>query len=134
MDYNDFINKEVINKNNEVGIVLSFSKDYVYIKYQSEEKTYNPLLAFRSHYLSFTNKDYQTLIEQYIEENESNDNDIKKMKVQYLNRKKKINETYEMLKKKNKILISLFGRDFIYPPKRDFENKYKNIIDEVKYY
>lgn len=35
---------------------------------------------------------------------------------------------------KNRMLLALFGKDFIYPPMNEFEMKYKHLIDRSTKY
>lgn len=134
MNYNDFINKQVINKNNEIGIVLSFDEINIVIKYPSEEKTYSPDVAFKTKFLIFKEDKLKNLIDQELHkkdvETQEKQNQIADFEKKYLIRKKKINETYDKLVQKNRTLLSLFGNDFIYPPLVEFEKKYKYYIDK----
>lgn len=134
MDYANFINKEVINKNNEVGIVLMFDDEHIVIKYPSETKTYNPDVAFKTGYITFKNKELKQAISQDVAQ--KNEIAIRKEKDnQSLLLKKKIaRKTYSMLLRKAKYLQILFGSDFVYPPLEEFENKYKYLIEEKKKY
>lgn len=56
MNYNDFLNKQIINKNNETGVVLSFDKEHIVIKYSADVKMYSSDIAFRTGFLTFKNK------------------------------------------------------------------------------
>ncbi len=133
MNYNLFLNKQIINKNNETGIVLSFDKDHIVIKYPLNTKTYNSDVSFRTGFLSFKNKDLKQLIDQSLFnqniEAKKKEQEIIEVNKKYFARRKKVNETYKRLCKKNKMLLALFGRDFIYPPLKEFEKKYKYLID-----
>lgn len=138
MNYNDFLNKQIINKNNETGVVLSFDKEHIVIKYSADVKMYSSDIAFRTGFLTFKNKNLKKLIEQDLlekdiaakkKEEEQAENHRK-----YLARRKKVNETYKRMCAKNRMLLALFGRDFIYPPLKEFEKKYKHLIDKSSKY
>ena len=43
--------KKVVNKNNEVGVVLSFDNDHIIVKYPNDEKTYKPDIALKQVFL-----------------------------------------------------------------------------------
>ena len=53
MNKEQFLNKEIINKNNERGLVVSFDDKHIVIKYENEERTYCPDIAFKNKFLSF---------------------------------------------------------------------------------
>ena len=138
MNYSDFLNQQVINKNNETGIVLSFDKEHVVIKYQSSEKVYNSDIAFKSGFLTFTDERLNNLVTQDLvnkeEISQRQEEEIAKNHQSYLLRRKKVNETYLRLCQKNRMLLSLFGTDFIYPPLKEFEKKYKLLINKRHHY
>ena len=48
MNKEQFLNKEIINKNNERGLVVSFDDEHIVIKYENEERTYCPDVAFKN--------------------------------------------------------------------------------------
>ena len=132
LNYNDFIGHKIINKNGELGEVVSFNIDHLVIAYQTGKKTYNPEVAVRNGFLSFVDED---LKHQYDEELVNKDI-VKKQKEEIarkidadrpikIQRVNKINDQYE---RKIRVLQSLFGKDFIYPPYVKFLRKYKDLI------
>ena len=132
MNYKDFLNAKVVNKNNEEGVVLAFDKEHVVVKYSNDEKTYNPDVAFKTGFLFFENKQLQQLISDDLSIKEEiakqAEEAQKESERKDLARRKKVNEEYKKLSIKNNILLSLFGADFEYPPFKDFEKKYKHLI------
>ena len=133
MDYTLFINKEIINKNNIKGIVISFDKEHIVIRYESDEKTYNPDIAFKSKFLSFVDDSLNTLIEENLfnKEQEQIQKEVtaKDNRRKAVNRTKKVREMYTKLERKNRMMMSLFGRDFLYPPYIEFKKKYIGLIN-----
>lgn len=136
MDKQHFMNKEIINKNNEKGIVVSFDDTYIVIKYQNEEKTYNPNIAFKNGFLSFIDKDLNNLLMEDVKNEE--DKKIKEEELAVNNRKKtvarikKLREVYWDLSFKNRRLKKLFGSDFVYPPLVEFIKKHKKYFVDIK--
>ena len=133
MNKEQFLNKEIVNKNNEKGVVIFFDDEHIVVKYQNEEKTYNPTVAFKNKYLSFLDNSLNLLIDKNLLNKEES-------KLQYeqtaknnhkiaINRYKKINEHYKKISSKNRVMQALFGSDFKYPPFYAFVKKYKNYIN-----
>ena len=132
MNKEQFLNKEIINKNNERGLVVSFDNERIVIKYENKEITYCPDVAFKNEFLSFLDSSLNLLINEDLSikeelklqhEKEAEDNHKT-----VINRSKKINKLYKKISAKNATLQSLFGRDFKYPPFIEFEKKYKRYI------
>ena len=125
MNKEQFLNKEIINKNNEKGLVVFFDDDHIIIKYQTEEKTYFPEVAFKNKFLSFLDSALNILIEEDLNQKEEQrlqrEKEVADNHRKVVNRSKKINELYKKISAKNNALQSLFGRDFQYPPFIEFE-------------
>ena len=132
MNKEQFLNKEVINKNNERGLVISFDDEYIVIKYENKEITYCPDIAFKNKFLSFLDCSLNLLIDEDLSikeelklRREKEEEDNRRI---FINRLKKVNELYKKISAKNAVLQSLFGRDFKYPPLIKFEKKYRCYI------
>ena len=132
MNKEQFLNKEIINKNNEKGLVVFFDDDHIIIKYQTEEKTYFPEVAFKNKFLSFLDSALNILIGEDLNQKEEQrlqrEKEVADNHRKVVNRSKKINELYKKISAKNNALQSLFGRDFQYPPFIEFEKKYRCYI------
>lgn len=124
---NELINKEVINKNNEKGVVISIDEKHTVVNFDGVEKTFNTLLAFKIGFLKFVNAEDNKIITSKIEEIDQNIRKIKEAKEKQeretLLRNKKAYETLASLTNKHKILMQLFGNDFVYPPLEEFKKK-----------
>ena len=144
--YTEFLNKEVINTNNERGEVIAFDKDYIVVKYSDSTKTYNSELPFKNKFLSFLDNRLNKLIEEDLENKEikqkEKDDEIKKSHQKVIIRRQKINELNQKIELKYRQLKKLFGPDFIYPPYVAFKEAYKKQIsvfnkrseyDSIKY-
>ena len=133
MNYNDFLNKQVANKNKQVGVVLSFDNEHIIVKYPNDEKTYHPDIAFKTGFLTFKNKSLKRIIDQDLLDKDiatkKKEEELAENCRKYLIRRNKVNETYKRMYIKNRMLLALFGKDFIYPPMKEFEKKYKHLID-----
>ena len=133
MNKEQFLNKEIINKNNEKGVVIFFDDEHIVVKYQNEEKTYNPTVAFKNKFLSFLDKSLNLLIDKELfnkEESKVQQEQVAQNNHKIaINRYKKINEHYKKIARKYSIMQSLFGSDFRYPPFFEFLKKYKYYID-----
>ena len=131
--YQKLINQKVINLNNEEGIVISIDDNYVEIQYKDEKKTYKCDIAFKR-FLKFIDSSLNELIKNDICAKE----EITKQKEQQLagiekfhkDRTKMVNKCYVELLQKVKYLKQLFGSDFVYPPLKEFEKKYKYFINK----
>ena len=132
MNKEQFINKEIVNANNEVGIVTSFDDTFVTVKYQKEQKSYRIDLAFKNKFLSFKDNSLNILIENEIktkdEIKDKQEKQIEENRVNHAAKFKKVNEIYDELDRKNDVLKALFGSDFLYPPYVEFVNKNRNLI------
>lgn len=132
MNKEQFLNKEIINKNNERGLVVSFDDEHIVIKYENEEITYCPDVAFKNKYLSFLDCSLNLLINEDLSFKEElkfqHEKEAENNRRIVINRSKKINDLYKKISAKNTTLQSLFGRDFQYPPLIEFEKKYRCYI------
>ena len=132
MNKEQFLNKEIINKNNEKGLVVFFDDEHIVIKYETEEKTYFPEVAFKTKFLSFLDTTLNFLIEEDLkvkeEDRAQREKQVAENHRKSVVRTKKINELYKKISAKNSALQSLFGRDFQYPPFIEFEKKYRCYI------
>ena len=132
MNYNQLINKEVINKNNQKGVVVSCDSQYIVVKYQNEEKTYNPDIAFKSKFITFTDDNLNRLIEGDLSDKAKVDNYnqelIETIHKSVVTKNKKILDYYDKISEKNGVLQVLFGGDFLYPPYINFLKKYYRVI------
>ena len=134
MNYKDYINQEIVNKNNEIGIVVDFTETCITVQYPNGKKSYNPDIAFRNGFLSFSDNKIQALVNEGTSIKESiekaKEQEIEDNRRQYLARRAKVNETFQRLNKKYMVLVSLFGDDFYYPPYAEFIKKYEKLIDD----
>ena len=132
MNYNQLINKEVINKNNQKGVVVSINPQYLVVKYQNEEKTYNPDIAFKSKFITFTDDNLNRLIEGDLSDKAKADNYnqelIEAIHKSVITKNKRILDYFDKISEKNGVLQVLFGGDFLYPPYTNFIKKYYHII------
>lgn len=133
-----YLNKPIINKNNESGVLVSIDDEHTIIKYEDREETYNTSIAFKSGFLSFVDQELQTSITQVLNEKDAKQKAKEELANKNtktcINRFKKIDETYKRLCEKNSVLLTLFGGDFIYPPLKEFEEKYRFLIDKSRKY
>ena len=131
MDFKEFIGKEVLNKNNERGQTVSFDEERIIVRFNNVEKIFNPKVAFTSHFLTFVDDKLNRQInEEFVEkeiETTKRREDIHQL---VITRHKRVNQLYQTLKRKDRILRHLFGPDFIYPPFKDFKKQYRCIIDK----
>lgn len=132
MNFELFKEKEIVNQNNERGLVVSFDEEHITVRYENNEKTYNSIISLSNKFLMFLDKNLNDEIEKYLldksqqktkeEKQAQNNNQI------VVKRNKKIIKTYERLLIKNRVMKSLFGNDFLYPPYEQFKKKYRLII------
>ena len=132
MTFNSFINQQVKNINDEVGVVTSIDPEHIVVKYSQVEKTYNTEIVFKNEFLSFLNDELNQLIDDYVnhrvqqeEEKQQLFNDNKEAAIV---RQHKVNELYNKISMKYSFMKCLFGSDFIYPPYEEFIRKYKHLI------
>ena len=138
MNPNEFLSKEIMNKNQEVGTVLSIDENFVVVNFPSGKKTYGTEFTFRQGYLSFVDDNLNALINQYFQNKDA----VQKSRAQareekqaeFLAKSAQVNKEYKQLCKKNKNLKKWFGQDFVYPPLRKFEQENDFYIDKsIKY-
>lgn len=133
MNFAQFLNKKVLNKQNEKGVITSFDDEHITIKYSTFEKTYNPKITFTNGYLSLVNsKDNQQVKNYYLDQqhqDEQHEQFVKDVYTKTINKRNKINQTFKRLFFKNLKLKSLFGEDFVYKPYIEFVIKYQDFID-----
>ena len=134
MNYKQFLNKKIINKNNEQGIITFFDDEHIKVKYLEKETTYSSEISFKNKYLTFIDTKLQSLIEEDLLKKENKrlqkEKAFEENNKIVIKRNKTILEQYRKLYQKNRILHCLFGRDFDYPPYKDFKKKYKYLIRE----
>lgn len=137
-NYQEYLNKPIINKNNESGVLTSIDNEHTIIKYVNYEKTYCTSIAFKNGFISFLDSHLQECITQELNEIEAKEKAkeevIDKNNKACLERFKKIDQTYKRLCEKNSVLLTLFGGDFIYPPLKEFETRYRFLIDKSRKY
>lgn len=132
------INKKIKNKQNEIGLVTQFDGENLTVKYSNDNiKTYKLNIAFANGYLSFLDESINEEVKQHI--NQINkQNDIKqaqlvKTQVTAVKMNSNIAKKYEELEKKNYIIKALFGKDFEYPPYKEFMKKYRLVIPKESF-
>lgn len=129
MDYNQFLNQEVITKNNETGIVVSFEKERITIKFSDRESIFNPQVAFSNHFLSFKNDTYNSMMDnEYITKPAEELAQREKEHQFVVDRHKRVNARYEELRKKAYVLKKLFGPDYVYEPYEKLKKQYKHVV------
>ena len=71
MNYLEFLNKEVINKENEKGVVVSFDDINIKIRYFDKEKIYSTKISLKNKYLRFLDEKLNNIIEEEFKEKET---------------------------------------------------------------
>ena len=97
MNYKKYINQKVINKNNEIGLVVSFDDEHITVKYLDRNITYNFEVSFKNKYLSFIDSNLQSLVEQNLLNKED----------QTLQKEKMFEENNKIVIKRNKVFSSI---------------------------
>lgn len=132
MNKEQFLNKEIINKNSQRGFVMSFDEEHIVIKYEDEQKTYSTDVVFKNRFISFLDKNLNILIEEELANKEHQEmirkHQIAKNDEIAITRNNRVNEQYDKLYMKNCLLQTLFGCDFLYPPFVKFAKKYRRLI------
>lgn len=131
MDYQKYIGKEIVNKDNLVGVVVSFDEERITVKFGDIEKCFSSKVVFSKHFLTFKDDTFnKEMDEEFIEKDKQvlkSQEDAHKVAII---RHKRVNQIYKKLEQKNKVLMKLFGSDFIYPPYKEFKKQYKLILDK----
>ena len=134
MNREQFVNKEIVNKDNQKGIVVSFDENLLVVRYEKEQKTYSPDIAFKSKYLSFLDEGLNKLIDEYISNKEQEESEKEQTRIRNhslaIARNKRVSEGYAKLSAKNDVLHHLFGKDFEYPPFVKFMKQYRHLISD----
>ena len=134
MNNEKFLNQEIINKNNERGLVTFFDDDHIVIKYPNCDKIYCPEIAFKNDFLAFLDNSLNLLIKKdlTIKENLRLQHQ-KEAEENYLisvEKQKEIYKAYREIDAKNDFLLSLFGEDFEYPPYIEFVKKNRRYFSD----
>ena len=130
MDYQQFIGKEVLNKNQQRGQTVSFDKDRITVRFINGDKIFNPTVAFSNHFLTFLDDTLNHLVnEEFVKKEKQIIENRQKAHKKAIDRYKRVNALYQKLKKKDQMLKALFGRDFIYPPFKELEKQYRLVIN-----
>ena len=136
MNFAEFLNKRIINKNNERGVIISIDENYVTIKFENVEKAYNTKIVFENKFISFVDKNLEDLLNEQsnIYKNQSllEEEKIQKEKKNYIKKYKAVEKLYYYYQYKQRILKSYFGRDYIYPPFLKLKKKFKDIVDRIE--
>lgn len=129
MEFGRFINQTIVNKNNEIGQVVSFEKERITVKFVDRKVIYNPQIAFSNHFLSFVDDDLNQLVEfEYIKKPQEEEKQQEMNHRFIVERHKKVRARYIELQKKAYILRKLFGPDYVYPPFEELKRVYKYVI------
>ena len=132
MDYQQFINQEIVNSLSQKGVVTKFNDEYVVVKYQDKELTYSKSIAFKNQHLNFVRSELNELIKKDLleieEVNTQRVNEFEKNKRIAISRNKRVMNIYKKLSKKNRELKYLFGKDFEYPPYKALVKKYRYLL------
>ena len=135
MDYASFLNHEIVNKNNEVGVVISFNKERITVRFKDRESSFNPQVAFTNKFLFFKEQKLNELVEnEFITKEEEKAKVHEAVQKKALNVYKKVNSRFQRLKYKVRVLKALFGDDFIYPPYEELKEQYHLIIEEDSWF
>lgn len=133
MDFSRFINKQVVNSNDEVGVITSIDKDNVVVLYGDVEKKYKTALTFSKKFQQFLEPDLNKEMDIYLLKLFKEEEQIKLQKrkqTEELSKKVKlISRCYEKLNWKQSFLRLLFGHDFLYPPFAEFKKKYYKYLN-----
>lgn len=127
-NYSQFIDKEIITKNGNKGLVVDLTDERITIKFPTAQEMYKPDVAFKSSYIKFINESLHSQMMKIInnddEEKEKHQAVIDKINKEAQKRNKRASQLFLELEKKDKDLKRLFGRDFIYPPFEQFKKRF----------
>lgn len=134
MDYASFLNQEIINKSNELGVVTSFDKERIKVRFKDREASFNPQVAFKNKFLTFKSQELNALAEfEFVAKEEEKAKAQEVAQKVAMDRYKKVNKRFQELKRKVRVLKVLFGNDFIYPPFEELKKQYHLIIEEEEW-
>ena len=132
MKFDEYLNQHVVTKDNKEGVIVSFDSEHVVIDFNGIRKTFVTELVFKQKYFYFINDKYNKIIDEYLnnlekqkELDEFNKNKVNEIAI---NRNKRIRDMFLKISEKNKKMLMLFGRDFVYPPYAKFIKKYKRFL------
>lgn len=132
MEYQTFVNQEVVNGRGEEGVVLSLDKEDIVIKYPNGIKTYKRYLALHSGFIKFKDVALNQIAQltQLQETEEINHQlEVEELEKERLRiRREKANELYERLAFRNYVFQNIFGKDFTYPIYERFMKQFGKYI------
>ena len=120
MNYETYINQKVTNYKGQKGYIVSFDQERVTVQLDNEQVIYKPDIAFKNKALVFDDERLNQLMSSGLEHQEQ-EIEAHKKKIEKINEEAiKINsmssKKFLELRTKDRILKSLFGDDFDYPP------------------
>lgn len=128
MNYEQFINKQIINYKGETGTVVSFDKEHIVVSQGDKQVTYKPDIAFKNKALVFKDDELNILVNKDLEEQDKASTvyqqRIDKINKEAIKRNKMASDKYIELEKKENALKRLFGDDFVYPPFTALKKKF----------
>ena len=68
MNYENFMNKKVINGDNQEGVIISIDDTYITIEYSDTIKTYNREVAFKNNFLKLVEDNLNQVIKDDLED------------------------------------------------------------------
>ena len=138
MDYQLFINQQVVDYQGQTGVVVSFDKEHIVIQQNKEQTTYNPDIAFKNEAIRFVESRLNNLIKEDIESRHNaataHQQKIDKINKEAIKRNKMASDKYIELEKKDKVLKRLFGNDFVYPPFALLKKKFPHAKRKKEWY
>lgn len=133
IDYQTYIGRRVMNKEGQIGEVISFDGKYIVVKYDNDEKKYNPDITFKMGFLSFNDDSLdQAVIQEAIIHELKTKKELEKQQNDHdeiVEKRRKVTEEYKRLDLRNRYMKSIFGNDFKYPPYEEFMKKNKFFIN-----
>lgn len=135
LDYQKFINQQIVNKEGQTGKVVAFTKERITIEIGGVQKLFNPEIAFKCGAIKFVDDSLNQLVNQDINKSaaikEAKQQKVEKIHKEAQRRNKRAIQRYKELCGEANLLQQVFGKDFIYPPLVEFEKKYPYVIAEA---
>ena len=124
MQFDKYLDAQVVNKRGEQGEIISIDEQYVTVEYEDDVKTYNTLISFRS-FLTFLNDSFNQEIKDYLLGLDHLEEE-KKAKAEQayqesIENTKKIEAEYIKTLQRANVFRAYFGNSYTYKPLKKFK-------------
>ena len=124
MQFDKYLDAQVVNKRGEQGEIILIDENYVTVEYEDDVKTYNTSICFRS-FLTFLNDSFNQEIKDYLLSLDRLEEEKKaKVELAYqesIKNAKEIEAEYIKTLQRANVFCAYFGKHYTYKPLTKFK-------------